>query len=119
MRELQTLAGPEGLLTDAAGCWPFGYDSSRRQALPQAVVLDAEPEQVMEVLALCNRPHIPLTARVRGTGTTGTSVPDRGGILLSFEHMKRILRIDPANRIAEPIDGLKRLSRETHIRIVN
>lgn len=100
LRELKALVGSEGLLTDAADCWPYGYDSSRRQALPQAVVLATESEQVVGVLALCNRLHIPLTARGRGTGTTGASVPCRGGIVLSFERMKRILRIDPANRIA-------------------
>ena len=100
LRELKTLAGAGGLLTDPADCWPYGYDSSRRQVLPQAVVFITTPEQLTETIALCNRLRIPVTARGRGTGTTGASVPDRGGIVLSFERMARIVRIDPANRLA-------------------
>jgi len=100
LRELRALSGSGGLLTDPADCWPYGYDSSRRQVLPQAVVFVVEAPQVAEVVGLCNRLQIPVTARGRGTGTTGASVPDRGGIVLSFERMRSILRIDPANRLA-------------------
>ncbi|MEA3276392.1 MAG: FAD-linked oxidase C-terminal domain-containing protein [Pseudomonadota bacterium] len=100
LRALRALAGDQGLLTDPADCWPYGYDNSRRHALPQAVVFATEAEQVESVLGLCNRLRIPVTARGRGTGTTGASVPDRGGIVLSFERMARILRIDPDDRIA-------------------
>jgi len=104
LRTLASIAGKHGLLTDPADCWPYGYDNSRRQALPQAVVFITEAEQVSAALELCNRQNIPLTARGRGTGTTGATVPDRGGIVLSFERMTRILRIDPDNRlvVAEP-----------------
>ena len=100
LRELGSIAGTGGLLTDPADCWPYGYDNSRRQALPQAVLFIREAEQVAAVLALCNRLAIPVTARGRGTGTTGATVPDRGGIVLSFERMTRILRVDAANRLA-------------------
>ena len=100
LRELEALAGAGGLLTDPADCWPYGYDSSRRQELPQAVAFVTAPEQVAGILTLCNRLGIPVTGRGRGTGTTGASVPDRGGIVLSFERMARILRLDPANRLA-------------------
>jgi D-lactate dehydrogenase len=97
---LSALAGPDGFLTDPADCWPYGYDNSRRHALPQAVIFIRNAEQMIEVLALCNRLRIPVTARGRGTGTTGATVPDRGGIVLSFERMTRILQVDPENRLA-------------------
>lgn len=100
LRGLLDLFGDGGLLTDPADCWPYGYDNSRRQALPKAVVFVTEDAQVAGLLALCNRLRIPLTARGRGTGTTGATVPDRGGIVASFERMTRIRRIDPANRLA-------------------
>jgi D-lactate dehydrogenase len=106
LRELRTLSGPSGLLTDPADCWPYGYDSSRRQALPQAVVFVTKQTEVEGVIALCNRLHIPVTARGRGTGTTGASIPEHGGVVLSFERMRRIPRIDPANRLAVVEPGL-------------
>jgi D-lactate dehydrogenase len=100
LRALRGIAGRKDLLTDPADCWPYGYDNSRRQALPQAVVFVTEATQVLGVVELCNRLRIPLTARGRGTGTTGATVPDRGGIVLSFERMAQILRIIPDDRIA-------------------
>ncbi len=99
-RALRAIVGPDALLTDAADCWPYGYDNSRRQALPQAVIFVTEAEQVRAVVALCNEERIPVTARGLGTGTTGATVPERNGIVIAFERMNRILRIDPANRLA-------------------
>jgi D-lactate dehydrogenase len=104
--ELRAITGPECTLTDPADCWPYGYDNSRRQALPQAVAFATRHEQVRDLVRLCNRERIPLIARGRGTGTTGATVPDRGGIVLSLERMDRILEIDPANRIARVEPGV-------------
>ncbi len=92
--------GTSALLTDPADCWPYGYDNSRRQCLPQAVVFATTVEQVTAVVRICNEHRIPLTARGLGTGTTGATVPEPDGIVISFERMDRILAIDPANRVA-------------------
>jgi D-lactate dehydrogenase len=99
-RALRDIVGADALLTDPADCLPYGYDNSRRQAVPEAVVFATAAEQVQAVLRLCNDHRIPVSARGLGTGTTGATVPERNGIVLAFERMNRILRIDPANRIA-------------------
>jgi D-lactate dehydrogenase len=98
--ELARIAGADALLTDPADCWPYGYDNSRRQALPQAVVFARDEDQVAALVRLCAESGLPLIARGLGTGTTGATVPDRGGIVLSFERMDRILRIEPGDRLA-------------------
>ena len=98
--ELHGHAGTDTVLTDPADCWAYGYDNSRRHALPQAVVLATTEEFVVQTVRLCHRERIPLIARGRGTGTTGATVPNLGGIVLSFERMDRILEMDPANRLA-------------------
>lgn len=92
------------LLTAPADCWPYGYDNSKRHALPQAVVFAHEHAQVEALVRLCNVHGIALIPRGRGTGTTGATVPTRGGVVLSLERMDRILRIDPDNRllVAQP-----------------
>jgi len=98
--ELKDIARPGALLLDPADLWSYGYDNSRRQAMPQAVILVEEAGQVGPLVEICNRECLPLVARGRGTGTTGAAVPDRGGLVLSFERMDRILQIDPDNRLA-------------------
>src|SRR4249919_347274 len=47
-----------------------------------------------------------LTARGRGTNTTGASVPVAGGVVLSFERMNRLLEIRPGDRAAVVEPGL-------------
>jgi D-lactate dehydrogenase (quinone) len=98
--ELARIAGAGALLTDPADCWPYGYDNSRRQALPQAVVFARDEDQVAALVRLCAEAGLPLIARGLGTGTTGATVPDRGGVVLSFERMDRIRRIEPGDRLA-------------------
>ncbi len=98
--ELGRIAGDGCLLTDPADCWSYGYDNSRRHALPQAVVFATDEGQIAALVKRCATDGIPLTARGLGTGTTGATVPDRGGIVLSFERMDAILRIAPGDRLA-------------------
>ncbi len=106
VRALRALLGAESLLTDPADCWVYGYDNSRRQALPQAVALVREPEQVGALVQLCASKLIPVTARGRGTGTTGASVPDCGGLVIAFERMNRVLELDTANRLVRVQPGV-------------
>lgn len=96
---LHQICGDNNLLTEPSDCWPYGYDNSRRHALPDAVVLATNHEQIQDLIQLCHQENIPLIARGRGTGTTGATVPIHGGIVLSMERMTRIIKIDPANRV--------------------
>jgi D-lactate dehydrogenase len=104
LSRLAAIVGPDQLLSDAADRLPYGYDNSRLQALPRAVVFATRHEQVVEIVRLCNAEGIPLVARGRGTGTTGATVPLDNALVLSLERMDRILEVDPANRlmVAEP-----------------
>jgi D-lactate dehydrogenase len=96
---LQRIVGAGNVLTDPADCWPYGYDNSRRHALPEAVAFATTHEMVRDLVRLCLDQGVPLTARGRGTGTTGATVPLAGGVVLSLERMDKILKIDPDNRV--------------------
>lgn len=95
---LKTIVGDDRVLTDPGDCLPYGYDNSRMQALPDAVIFPTEESQVVELVRLCNEHNTPLIARGKGTGTTGATVPTQGGVVLSMERMNRIIEIDPDNR---------------------
>jgi len=104
VQRLQQELGSEGLLSDPEETWNYGYDNSRRHAAPELVALPGDHDQVAAVVRLCHEFAVPLTARGRGTGTTGASVPINGGVILSTEKMNHVVRIDPANRymVVEP-----------------
>lgn len=92
------------LFTEPADCWVYGYDNSKRQVLPEAVVFPTSHEQAAALVRACHGYKIPLTARGRGTGTTGATVPLFGGVVASFERMDRVLEFSPDNRyiVVEP-----------------
>lgn len=97
--QLRQLLSADKLLTEPVDCLAYGYDNSRQQALPDAVVFPDSHDEVRAIVQLCKNEAIPLTTRGRGTGTTGATVPTRGGIVLSTERMTRILEISPDDRL--------------------
>lgn len=95
--QLDTIFDHDQLLTEAADCWPYGYDNSRLHSPPDVVVLPTHHQQVVDCVKLCNQHNIPLTARGRGTGTTGASVPTHNGIVMSLERMNKIISFNQGN----------------------
>ena len=85
--------------TDPSDCWVYGYDNSRRHALPDAVVFAKSHDDVVKAVKLCYEFNIPLTARGRASGTTGAAVPTYGGLVLSLERMQNIISFEPDNRL--------------------
>ena len=101
----QALAALESLLgkrlkTDPADRWTYGYDNSKRQAMPDAVAYPESEDEVIAIVLLCNEHRIPLTGRGLGSGTAGAAVPVNGGIVLAMERMNRIISINPDDRYA-------------------
>ena len=99
VRTLAALLG-DGFLIDASERLTYGYDNSRRQAMPDAVTLPTTREQVVALVRACRAHRVPVIARGRGTNTTGAAVPIAGGVVVSFERMRRILDIRPGDRCA-------------------
>lgn len=104
IKAIEKILSSEQILTDSADVWSYGYDNSRRHAVPDMVVQPSTHEQVHKIVSLCNEYAVPLTARGRGTGTTGATVPLEAGIVLSTERLNKIIKVDPANRyiVVEP-----------------
>ena len=102
IRRLTDIVSAEHVLTGDAIDEAYTHDEvlTVEPRAPEVVVRPATSEQVSQVLRLANDAGIPVTARGSGTGLAGACVPSRGGILLCFERMNRILEIDTENHVA-------------------
>jgi len=109
LKQLKKLVSAEDLLSDSAECLTYGYDNSRRQSQPLAVIFPRTEQQVQEIVLTCNHHKIPLIARGRGTGTTGATVPIHNELVISFERMNQILKMDPLNRSIDVQPGVTNL----------
>lgn len=87
------------VLTDPVDCYAYAYDNSRRIFPPEMVAFPVTGAEVRSIVVLCNMHGVALTPRGRGTGTSGGSLPEQGGLALSLERMLRIVSMDPANRV--------------------
>jgi D-lactate dehydrogenase len=106
LQRLRAAVGSRAVLFEVADRHVYGGDNSRLHALPGAVVLAEDEAQLQALVAFAAEHRIALTARGRGTATTGAAVPSAGGIVVAFERMDRLLRIEPDDRLAVVQPGL-------------
>ena len=74
------------------------------RVVPSAVLLPSTPEQVQQIVRLCDRGNVPFVARGSGTGLSGGALPVEGGIVISLARLNRILEVDIPNErvVVEP-----------------
>src|SRR3989337_985137 len=100
IRSLKDIAGRDDVLTSKEERLCYAYDATNRLFLPDAVVFPSNSEEVSKILRLANAERYYVTLRGAGSGLSGGSIPVSGGVVLSLERMRRILRIDTENLIA-------------------
>lgn len=97
---LQGIAGSGNVLTSKEERLCYAYDAANQLFLPDAVVFPSNADEVSRLLKLANAERFYVTPRGAGTGLSGGSVPDQGGVVLSLERMRSIINIDVKNLIA-------------------
>jgi glycolate oxidase len=98
----RVLATPEELIA-------YEYDGTIERGMPQAVVFPETTEEVAAVVRVARQFDVPVTPRGAGTGLSGGAVAAVGGVVVALTRMKRILHVDPVNRIARVQPGLVNL----------
>ena len=93
--ELETIVGPENVITDQAEMdaqsldvwwvtrfWKFSeFDFPK----PYAIVFAENKEQVIQLLKFCNEHKIPFIPRGGGAGDSGGALPIHGGIVVDLK----------------------------------
>src|SRR5689334_15996537 len=97
LAELLALLGTSAVLHEEKDLALYEYDGSIEKGRPDFVVFPRTTAQVAAIARLAAREAIPLTPRGAGTGLSGGSVADQGGITVAMNRMNRILEVDPVN----------------------
>ena len=98
--ELRGVVGRESVIDSPNDLRIFERDGSIEGAIPDAVVLASNTEQVAGAIKVAAKHRIPVVLRGAGTGLSGGAVTIRGGIALQVTRMRHILEIDPIAQTA-------------------
>ncbi len=101
--ELESILPKKNILSAVEECYVYSQDGTNgicSDIMPDVVVFPETIEDVQEILKFANSHKIPVVARGAGTNLVGACIPTRGGIILNFTKMDKILSINKTNMTA-------------------
>ena len=109
IQDLQRTLGPRAVLHRDQDLLLYEYDGSIDKGRPECVVFPRTTDEVVRVVKIAEEYDVPLVGRGAGTGLSGGVIPTRGGIMIGFSRMNRILEIDCENECAVVQPGVVNL----------
>ena len=98
---LRAIVGRDAVLADADELLVYECDGlPQHKYRPRAVVFPSSTEETSAVLRLLAKERVPLTPRGAGTGLSGGALALDQGVVIELARMRKILEIDPDNRVA-------------------
>jgi glycolate oxidase len=107
LRRLEALLPPGRVLTGPAQLAAYESDGlTAFQARPLAVVVPETQDETIAVVRFCHAEKLPFVARGSGTSLSGGSLPVADGIVITLNRLNRLVRLDPAQRLAVVEPGI-------------
>jgi len=103
---LLSALGPEAVRSAPEDLAAYAYDAYSEDGLPSAAVIPRDAREVAIAVRIARECGEPVVPRGAGTGLCGGAIPVRGGLVISFARMNRILELDVRNRRARVQPGL-------------
>lgn len=101
LSKLREILGGENLFESKEKRIAYASDASKLTGeLPDVIARPGTTEHVSRILNIADLEGIPVYPRGAGSGLSGGAVPVRGGIVLDFARMDKILNIDTGNMTA-------------------
>jgi len=113
--ELRAIVGPAAVMHEIEDLLVYEYDAYNDRALPQVVVQPRTGEQVAQLVRVAIRENLAIVARGGASGLSGGLIPVKGGIMIDFNQMHRVLAVDLENRRALVEPGLMNLDLSHHV----
>lgn len=95
---LEKLLQPGQVLTHPVELITYEVDAAIDRGHPDAAVFVKDTEDVVRVMRWAAENRTPVVARGAGTGLSGGAVAERGGVILEFSKMNRVLEFDRVGR---------------------
>lgn len=109
IRELKSLLGRENILSQEEDLLLYEFDGSVEKGRPEVIVFPHTSEHVSGIVKLAAKYQVPVVGRGAGTGLSGGALARRGGVMIVFARMNRILELDLENRRAVVQPGVVNL----------
>jgi glycolate oxidase subunit GlcD len=101
IEELREVVGRSGVLSEPDELLVYECDGlPQHKYRPRAVVFPSSTEETAAVMRLLAHEGVPFTPRGAGTGLSGGALALNDGVVIELARMRKILKIDQANRIA-------------------
>jgi glycolate oxidase len=100
LEELIAVVGRDRCKTSKEDLLTYGYDACIYEYVPDAVVFPKTTRETADIMKVAAAHEVFITPRGAGSGLGAESLAKRGGIVICFSMMNRILEINTANRYA-------------------
>ncbi len=107
---LAAITGAENVLWRNEDLLVYEYDGTIERQAPYAVAFPKDAAETAAVVRACTDLDVAITPRGAGTGLSGGAIPAQRGVVIATGRMRRILEIDPVNRIAVVEPGVPNLA---------
>lgn len=101
LRSLMTLLPKGQVFSDRAALLAYETDAGIDKGIPEGIVFPRDADDVVRIVRWAAEHGVPLIARGAGTGLSGGAVADRGGVVVDFARMNRVLAVDVQGRSAQ------------------
>jgi len=107
LTEFKSAIDERRLITAKEDLVQFSHDETEDLCFyPEVVALVETPEEISQLIKICNKYRIPVTPRGAGTGLSGGALATYGGLMIAMQRMNRIIEIDERNLQATVESGV-------------
>lgn len=100
IKELERILPKQNILSSEEECYVYSQDGTNGMVSdvpPDVVIFPESIEEIQSVVSFANTHKIPVIARGAGTNLVGGCLSEKGGIILNFTKMNKLLEVNKTN----------------------
>ncbi|MFH1083883.1 MAG: FAD-linked oxidase C-terminal domain-containing protein [Pseudomonadota bacterium] len=98
--EFRSIVGDQWFLDTPEDLAVYSYDGFLLEFKPDGVIIPGNRDEISKIMGVANRERINIIPRGAGTNICGSSVARKGGIIMAFHRLNKILEVDSESMCA-------------------